>query len=71
VARIPEQELARLKAEVSVARLVEGCGIELRRQGADLVGRCPFHEDSTPSLMVTPGKNLWLPGRVPARRWAH
>ena len=59
VARIPETELARIKAEVSVARLVEGCGVELRRQGGDLVGRCPFHEDATPSLVVTPAKNLW------------
>lgn len=59
VARIPDDVLARLKAEVSVQRLVEGVGVELRRQGKDLVGRCPFHEDGTPSLLVTPGKNLW------------
>lgn len=59
MARIPDEVLARLKAEVSVARLVEGCGVELRAQGKDLVGRCPFHDDGTPSLVVTPGKNLW------------
>jgi DNA primase catalytic core len=59
VARIPETELARLKAEVSVQRLVEGCGVVLREQGKDLVGACPFHDDSSPSLVVTPGKNLW------------
>jgi hypothetical protein len=28
-------------------------------RGKDLVGLCPFHEDSEPSLVVTPGKNLW------------
>ena len=59
MARIPEAELARLKAEVSVQRLVEGVGVELRRQGKDLIGRCPFHDDATPSLVVSPGKNLW------------
>lgn len=59
MARIPEAELARLKAEVSVQRLVEGCGVVLRKQGNDLVGACPFHDDSSPSLVVTPGKNLW------------
>jgi DNA primase len=59
VARIPDEVLARLKAEVSVARLVEGCGVELKAEGKDLVGWCPFHEDGTPSLVVTPGKNLW------------
>ena len=55
MARIPDGELARLKAEVSVQRLVEGCGVVLRRQGNDLVGCCPFHEDDSPSLVVTPG----------------
>lgn len=59
MARIPETELARLKAEVSVQRLVEGCGVSLRRQGQDHVGRCPFHDDDSPSLVVTPEKNLW------------
>lgn len=42
-----------------MARLVEGCGVVLVRQGKDLVGRCPFHDDSTPSLVVSPAKNLW------------
>lgn len=46
MARIPDEVLARLKAEVSVARLVQGCGVELRAQGKDLVGCCPFHDDS-------------------------
>ena len=59
MARILDAELARLKAEVSVQRLVEGVGVELRRQGADWVGRCPFHDDRSPSLVVSPVKNLW------------
>ncbi|MGH9772536.1 MAG: CHC2 zinc finger domain-containing protein [Candidatus Acidiferrales bacterium] len=60
MARIPEHELERLMREVSVVRLVEAAGIALRKHGAgDLVGRCPFHEDKTPSLVVTPAKNLW------------
>lgn len=59
MARIPDEVLARLKVEVSVQRLVEGCGVQLRSQGKDLVGCCPFHDDSTPSLVVTPAKNLW------------
>jgi len=59
MARIPASEIERLKNEVSIERLAEGRGIELKRTGADLVGRCPFHEDKTPSLVVTPSKNLW------------
>jgi DNA primase catalytic core len=34
-------------------------GIELKKSGKDWLGRCPFHEDDTASLVVTPGKNLW------------
>lgn len=59
MARIPETEIERLKTEVSVERLVEAAGIELKRGGKDLIGRCPFHEDDTASLVVTPAKNLW------------
>jgi DNA primase len=59
VARVSDDVLARIKAEVSLARLVEGVGVELRAQGQDLVGRCPFHDDAGPSLVVSPGKNLW------------
>ncbi len=57
--RIPPQELERLKAEVSVERLVETYGVELKPAGKDLLGRCPFHEDREASLVVTPAKNLW------------
>ncbi|MDR0247822.1 MAG: toprim domain-containing protein [Burkholderiales bacterium] len=59
MARIPEADIERLKTEVSVERLVEDSGIDLKRSGKDLVGRCPFHEDDTASLVITPAKNLW------------
>jgi len=59
LARIPDDELERLKAEVSLQDLVEAAGVVLRRAGSDLVGCCPFHEDRQPSLVVSPAKNLW------------
>ena len=59
MARIPESEVERLKREISVERLAEACGIKLVKQGSDLLGKCPFHNDRTPSLVITPGKNLW------------
>ena len=59
MARIPESEIERLRSAVSVERLVGASGIDLKRGGKDLVGRCPFHEDDTASLVVTPAKNLW------------
>ncbi len=59
MARIPDEVVERLKREVSVARLAEAKGIGLKRHGENLVGRCPFHDDRTPSFVVTPEKNLW------------
>ena len=57
--RIPDTELERLKNEVSVERLVEASGVELKKAGKDLLGRCPFHDDAEASLVVTAAKNLW------------
>jgi len=59
MARIPDELLRRIREEVPLERLAEAKGVELRRHGADLIGRCPFHDDREPSLVVTPGKNLW------------
>jgi DNA primase len=59
MARIPDRLIERLKEEVSVQRLAEARGVSFTKHGADLIGRCPFHEDRTPSLVVTPAKNLW------------
>ena len=47
MARIPEAEIERLKAEVSVQRLAEAQGIRLERHGTDLRGLCPFQDDPT------------------------
>ena len=59
MARIPDTEIERLKKEVSLERLVSSASIELRKHGADLIGRCPFHDDREPSLVISPDKNLW------------
>ncbi len=59
MARIPSEEIDRLKSEVPVLTLAEAKGIALVHHGADWHGRCPFHEDKTPSLVISPAKNLW------------
>jgi DNA primase catalytic core len=59
MARIPDHVVERLKTEISVQRLAEARGVALKKHGNDLIGRCPFHDDKTPSLVVTPDKNLW------------
>jgi DNA primase len=59
MARIPDEELERLKNEISLERLVRARGVELRRHGADLIGLCPMHDDHETSLVISPAKNLW------------
>jgi DNA primase catalytic core len=59
MARIPDAEIERLKTDVSLIRLVEASGLALKKQGKDYACRCPFHEDDTPSLIVSPGPNLY------------
>ncbi|WP_281663568.1 CHC2 zinc finger domain-containing protein [Paraburkholderia fungorum] len=57
--RIPETELDRLKREVSLVRLIESQGHELKKRGRDWVMRCVFHEEDTPSLSVSEAKNVY------------
>ncbi|MBY0573405.1 MAG: toprim domain-containing protein, partial [Undibacterium sp.] len=59
MARIPDEELQRLKTEVSLVRLIELAGIKLKKQGKDYAANCPFHDDSTASFIVTENKNLF------------
>ncbi|MCU7929139.1 MAG: toprim domain-containing protein, partial [Candidatus Thiodiazotropha sp. (ex Dulcina madagascariensis)] len=59
MARIPEQDIERLKQEISLVRLVESQGIVLKKHGQDYLGLCPFHDDKEPSLVISPEKNLW------------
>ncbi|MCA2997743.1 MAG: hypothetical protein ING75_03985 [Rhodocyclaceae bacterium] len=62
MARIPTDEIERLKNEVSVERLVASAGIALKKAGKDRIGRCPFHADETASLVVTPARKSKVPG---------
>ena len=59
MARFSDEVINRIKSEVSLIRLVEASGVELKPHGKDKIGCCPFHEDKTPSLVVSPESNLW------------
>src|SRR3569833_1301056 len=56
---IAEEEIERVKRGVDLVAVIRARGVELKAQGGDLVGRCPFHDDQNPSLRVTPAKGLW------------
>ena len=59
MARLTDAEIDRIKRETDLAAVVRSRGVALSPQGGDLVGLCPFHDDKTPSLHVTPAKGLW------------
>jgi len=58
--RFDNGDLDRLKKQVTIESVCRAHGIELQKHGSrDLVGKCPFHEDTNPSFVVTPDKNLF------------
>ena len=60
MARIANEVIEQLKTNVSLLRLVESQGHQPQKQGKDYAIACPFHEgDDTPSLVITPHKNLF------------
>ena len=59
MARMMDGELEKLKQEVSLLDLVQSYGVKLSKKGKDLIGLCPFHDDHSPSLVISPDKNLW------------
>jgi DNA primase catalytic core len=56
---VPPEVKERIKREVSIQRLAEARGIKLRRVGRNLMGLCPFHKDTNPSLSIDPVENAW------------
>ncbi len=56
-------DFEKIKSSTDLVRVVQSYGIELKKQGRDWVGLCPFHEDHHPSLRITPDKGLF---RCPA-----
>jgi hypothetical protein len=52
--------IARIKAAHSTLDEMLDAGVELRPAGPNtLIGRCPFHDDHTPSLWLYPDSGLW------------
>ena len=49
--------LEEIRAKLSIEELVGGY-LQLKKAGRNLKGLCPFHNDSKPSLMVSPEKGI-------------
>ena len=54
-----QTEIEAVKRGVDLVALIRSSGVELKRKGKDFIGRCPFHDDKSPSLVVSPEKGLW------------
>ncbi|WP_263064975.1 CHC2 zinc finger domain-containing protein [Dickeya dadantii] len=59
MARIPESELQHLKAAVPLVKVVRVQGRQVFKRGKDWVVLCPFHQENTPSMVISPDKNLY------------
>jgi DNA primase len=58
VARIKQESVEAVKAAADMLDVV-GARAQLRKAGARYVGRCPFHEERTPSFSVNPVDKLY------------
>jgi len=56
---IEKTEIERVKRANDLVEVVRGRGTQLARKGKQLVGKCPFHNDSEPSFYVDPKRQLW------------
>lgn len=58
LARIPEEFVAEVNARLDVTEVV-GAYVSLKKQGRNLIGLCPFHNEKTPSFSVSPDKQIY------------
>jgi DNA primase len=56
--RIPDETIALVRDRVDVVDLV-GRYVSLRPAGRNHKGLCPFHQEKTPSFVVTPARQAW------------
>lgn len=55
---ITNESLENLKAQINILEII-GSYLELKRAGANYSACCPFHDEKTPSFMVSPSKNIF------------
>ena len=59
MARFTDNQLNKLKSDISLTRLIQSQGYEVIKEGKDHIMNCPFHDDKTPSLKISSSKNLF------------
>ena len=57
--QVTKEGIERIKSANELGAVVAERGIEVKKKGRVLVGRCPFHEEKTASFTITPAKGLY------------
>ncbi|TMW73844.1 DNA primase [Alteribacter natronophilus] len=56
--RIPEEKIEEIRKASDIVDVI-GDYIQLKKQGRNMTGLCPFHGEKTPSFSVSPDKQLY------------
>lgn len=56
--RYPEEVIEEVRQRNDIVDVISGY-VQLKRQGSNYVGLCPFHSEKTPSFSVSPGKQMY------------
>ncbi|MBI3564353.1 MAG: DNA primase [Elusimicrobia bacterium] len=58
MAMIPPETLELIRSRLDIVELVGEC-VQLTRAGRNMKGRCPFHQERTPSFIVSPERQTF------------
>ncbi len=56
--RIPEEKINEIRQAVDIVDLISDY-VQLKKQGRNYMGLCPFHGENTPSFSVSPDKQIY------------
>ncbi|WP_088825177.1 DNA primase [Listeria goaensis] len=56
--RIPEETIDRIRNQTDIVDII-GNYVQLKKQGRNYIGLCPFHGEKTPSFSVSPEKQIF------------
>lgn len=58
MAGIPEEKIAEIRDAADIVEVISS-HVALKKAGANFRGLCPFHQENTPSFMVSPAKQIY------------
>ncbi len=56
--RISEEKIEQIRKSIDIVDIISEY-VQLKKQGRNLIGLCPFHGENTPSFSVSPEKQLY------------